>query len=595
MHRFNSSFSPLRHQFTLNLTRNLTRLVFCGAFICFATAAFAEPTVTILSPTGNSHSGSPVFYEAYATSPSCATGINAMRIYSAPGVNAYTVDGAHIEIFLPLKAGTYSTVVQAWDNCGGVGKTALNITVNSNAGISVFLPSSTSAGTPVHIAASAQNPDCSAGISAMRIYTANGSSPYTIDSNGVNAFVNLLPAADYYLTLIAWDNCGHTYKYDFVETAVAAPDGYLYAVNESTNENTVAEFDISSGVLANPSGSGDPPLFAAAKTPLSIAIDPGGWFAWVFTTSGIYGYQIDQSSGNLRAMPGSPFPLTGTPINEPPGFLYPEPNAIAVDPNGNFVFAVYDGSNTVVAYQVNRSTGALTKTGSATGSGGMMSVTPDFTGQYVYAINDNADNAMVYGYVINQNNGTLTAVPGSPYTLPNSNFGGTVSSTMLPGSPGSPLLYAGTAGSSSYSWGYAVNYGTGALTAVPGSPFYEDGGGLALADKQGRWLGGFGAFPSSPTQDFYAYASINSDGALSTTQMEPLSIEYYIDSEVEDGSGKFLYTGGFDCPNNVCNSGSYSNVNSWTVGPNGVTALSGPFFTAGASVTSVGASPKHGD
>jgi hypothetical protein len=584
-------FSPLRQQ----LTRNMTHVIFCSALFCFATAAFAAPTVAILSPKASAGSGSPVFYEAYATSPSCASGINAMRIYPAPGVNAFTTYGAHIETFIPLSPGNYSTVVQAWDNCGGVGKATVDIAVNSDAGISVFLPSNTSAGTPVHIAASAQNPDCSAGINAIRIYSANGIAPYTVESDQVNAFVNLLAAADYNLTLIAWDNCGHTYKYDFVETAVATPDSYLYAVNESSNANTVAKLNISNGVLANPNGSGNPPLFAAAKVPLSIAIDPGGWFAWVFTTTAIYGYQIDQSSGNLWAMPGSPFPLSGTPISEPSGFLYPEPNALAVDPNGNFVFATYDGSNTLVAYQVNRSTGALTKAGSATGSGGMMSVTADFTGQYVYAINNNSDNAKIFGYAINQNNGALTAVPGSPYTLPNSNFGGTVSSTMLPGSPGSPLLYAGTGGSSSYSWGYHVNYDTGALTAVPGSPFYEDGAGLAMADNQGKWVGGFGAFPSSPPQDFYAYASINSAGTLSTTQMENLNIEYNIDSEAEDGSGKFLYTGGFDCPNNVCTSGSYSNVNSWTVGANGVTVLSGPLFTGGATVMSVGAAPKHGD
>jgi hypothetical protein len=63
------------------------------------------------------------FYEAYATSPSCSKGISAMRIYTAPGVSAYTVNGSHIETFIKLKAGTYNAVVQAWDNCGGVGKT----------------------------------------------------------------------------------------------------------------------------------------------------------------------------------------------------------------------------------------------------------------------------------------------------------------------------------------------------------------------------------------------------------------------------------------------------------------------------------------
>ena len=125
MQHFPNRFSRLRRlrQFNLYLTfiHNSMRLIFCGALLGFATAAFAATTVTVLSPKAGAGSGSPIFYEAYATSPNCANGISAMRIYSAPGVSAYTVDGAHIETFIPLSAGTYSTVVEAWDNCGGVG------------------------------------------------------------------------------------------------------------------------------------------------------------------------------------------------------------------------------------------------------------------------------------------------------------------------------------------------------------------------------------------------------------------------------------------------------------------------------------------
>jgi hypothetical protein len=113
---------------------------------------FAAPTVTVLSPKSASASGSPVFYEAYATSPACASGIS-----------AYTVNGAHIETFVTLAAGSYSTVVQAWDNCGGVAKTPVNITVKNTAGVSVFLPTSGVANTPAHLAASAQNPECFVG------------------------------------------------------------------------------------------------------------------------------------------------------------------------------------------------------------------------------------------------------------------------------------------------------------------------------------------------------------------------------------------------------------------------------------------------
>ena len=588
MRRFATRFSQLRHQ----STHYLLRLVFCSALFSFATAAFAAPTVTVLSPTVDSHSGSPVFYEAYATSPSCAAGINAMRIYSAPGVNAYTVDGAHIETFIPLAAGSYSTVVQAWDNCGGVGKTTVNVTVNANAGISIFLPSSTSAGTPVHIAASAQNPGCSAGISAMRIYTANGVSPYTIDSDEVNTFVNLYPAAGYNLTIIAWDNCGDVYKAVFVETATAVVDGYLYAVNE----NNVSEFNISSGVLTNPNGSGNPPTFNAAKTGLSIAIDPGGWFAWVFTTNGIYGYQIDQSNGNLWAMPGSPFHLSGTPISEPSGYLYTQPNALAVDPNGNFLFATYYGSNTVVSYQINRSSGAITPKATVTGAGKMTAVTADFTGQYVYAINDTTPPgaASIYGYQINQNNGALTAVPGSPYDLVNGYDGVSVSSTWVPSESPSLVLYALTAGPNGDVWGYTVDYSTGGLTAVAGSPFYMDGAGNALADNQGKWVWATAGFPSNPPQNFFDYSSINSDNTLSASKVDNISGDHSFYGLAEDGTGKYLYTGGLDwCPSGSC---STAVVNSWTVGSDGPTALSGPLTTApDNTVMAVGVALKHGD
>lgn len=583
----------------------LARKLFCSTgllfFVFLATLAFpslglAAPTITILSPKSSSNSGSPVFYEAYATSASCASGISSMRIYTAPGVSAYTVNGAHIETFVPLSVGSYSTVVQAWDNCGGVGKTAVDIKVNSTAGVSVFLPKSSSAGIPVHIAASAQNPECVAGISAIRIYTGSGIAPYTVDSEQVNTFVNLLPGK-YDLTVQAWDNCGNVYKTPLTEAATATVDGYLYALND----NGVAQFNISSGALTNPNGSGNPPTVNATQVALSIAIDPGGWFAWVFTTNGIYGYQIDQSNGNLSAMPGSPFPLNGTPISEEGGYLYPQPYALAVDPNGNFLFAAYYVSNTVVSYQINRSTGAITAKSTVTGSGQMTAVTADFSGQYVYAINNETDGpnaaGAVWGYQINQNNGALTAVPGSPYTFPaNTYAGGSVSSTMQPsGSPGSVVLYALTEGPTGDVWGYDVDYGTGALTGLPGSPFYVDGAGSALADNQGKWIWATSGFPVNPPQNFFNYASIGSNGTPTAFQFDNNSGDYTFSGFVEDGSGKYLYTGGA----NWCSSGDCSTpvVNSWKIGDDGPTALSGPLTTATAenNVMAVGAAPKKGD
>ena len=106
---------------------------FCSAF------ANAQLTVKVIAPTSGSP-GSPVYYEAYASNASCNGGISAMRIYSAPGVVAYSTGGNHIETFIDLQPGSYNTEVQARDNCGNVAKQSVAFTTTSTAGVTVFLP-----------------------------------------------------------------------------------------------------------------------------------------------------------------------------------------------------------------------------------------------------------------------------------------------------------------------------------------------------------------------------------------------------------------------------------------------------------------------
>ena len=513
-----------------------------------------------------------------------------MRIYSAPGVNAFTVYGAHIETFIPLTAGSHSTVVQAWDNCGGVGKATVDLTVNSEAGISVFLPSNTSAGTPVHIAASAQNPDCSAGINAIRIYTANGIAPYTVESDQVNAFVNLLPAADYNLTLIAWDNCGHTYKYDFVETAVGAADGYLYATTSTQlgtdTSNEIAEFAINGGVLSNPNGTGNPPSFAAASGATSIVVDPGGWFVYALTSSAIYGYQVDQGNGHLTYLPGSPFPMSGN-----------GPTGIAIDPNGNFLFVSYKATNTVECFQINRSSGDLKEIENVSGSGGINQVTTDFTGQYVYADNASDHSVTVWGWAINQNNGHLTPVPGSPYNVPQGNYeGGTLTSTMLPsGSPGSPVLYMQMGGPANPQMAYLVDFGTGALTDTPGyDPYGCDECGPILADNHGKFIWGSSGAPTDPPQNWFEILSIASDGSGYGPTQTSSTGDLYLYALAEDGTGLYLYASGMNCPNGSCDPATGA-VTSWKLSDGVPSALTTLNTGSNAPAYGLGVARKSGD
>jgi len=88
------------------------------------------PAVTVNSPKNGSQVTSPVQFTASAASPNCAKGVASMRIYSSPGVVAYTVDASSLNTQINLAPGTYDSVVQSWDNCGNVGKTFVTITVN---------------------------------------------------------------------------------------------------------------------------------------------------------------------------------------------------------------------------------------------------------------------------------------------------------------------------------------------------------------------------------------------------------------------------------------------------------------------------------
>jgi 6-phosphogluconolactonase (cycloisomerase 2 family) len=560
-----------------NPVRLLASLIVITTPIFLALTAQAVPTVVVLSP-GSGSFGAPVFYEAYATSPSCKSGIAAMRIYTAPGVNAYTTNGAHLETFISLKSGRYNTVVQAWDNCGAVAKTNVAITVNSNAGVNVFMPNGPVGNVPNHFAASAVNPACPAGIAAMRLYTANNTTPYTVHSNQLNAFVNVTPG-NYHFTVLAYDKCGHVLKFDFNQPVSTSGQGYLYSVNKDLGN--VAEFQFTNGKLTNPNGSGNPPLFAAGTNASFIAVDPGGWFAYVLTDKGIIGYQINQTNGALMPMPGSPFTLNGQ-----------GPADIVVDPNGNFVFVAYNGSNTVSTYKVNRSTGALLNTSIVQLSGGIVAANTDFTGQYVYAINRNFQSAQIFGYKVNVDNGGLSAVPGSPYTLPNNGHaGGPLTSTKN-------YLYA-VAASSIY--GYGVNYSTGALTAVPGSPFGYESPFLApqsaLADSQARyiWTADYST-NSAPGEGWFSRNDIMSGTGSLGPFYDTQTGSFANPAIIEDPSGLYLYTRGYgQCSQNNC----FGLVSSWTISSTGdPVLLSGPLKTgdADAQVSSgIAVAPKFGD
>jgi hypothetical protein len=88
--------------------------------------------VQVSSPANNSTVGTTVNYAAKA-STTCASGVDSMGIYTAPGELAYKVKGSALNTNLSLNPATYNTTVQSWDNCGGTAATPVTIKVSSAA------------------------------------------------------------------------------------------------------------------------------------------------------------------------------------------------------------------------------------------------------------------------------------------------------------------------------------------------------------------------------------------------------------------------------------------------------------------------------
>ncbi len=201
------SLSPGTYQTTVQSWDN------CGGsskmpVTIYVSSAAAEVQVT--APANNANVSSQVQYVA-SSSSACSKGVSAMGIYTAPGVLTYVSQGASLNTILTLNPGTYHTVVQEWDGCGGSAYTPITVTVNgansSGSQVTVTAPQTNSTvSSNVQFVASATT-SCSRGVSAMGIYTAPGVLVYTTPGAALNKQITLNPGT-YHTVVEEWDNCG---------------------------------------------------------------------------------------------------------------------------------------------------------------------------------------------------------------------------------------------------------------------------------------------------------------------------------------------------------------------------------------------------
>jgi len=211
-------------------------------FSLFAALAIATPAiagVSVSAPVNNSSVATSVQYVATATT-GCNKGVSAMGIYTAPNVLAYTVNGSSLNTQLSLSPGTYYTVVQEWDNCGGSSATPITIQVSGGASqVQVVAPANNArVAAQVQFVATASSA-CPNGVAAMGIYTSSGVLAYQVSGASLSTVLTLNPG-NYNAVVQEWDNCGGAAKTPVAITVAGAQSGGSVQVTAPTNNTTVS-------------------------------------------------------------------------------------------------------------------------------------------------------------------------------------------------------------------------------------------------------------------------------------------------------------------------------------------------------------------
>ena len=151
--------------------------------------------------------------------------------------------------------------------------------------------------------------------------------------------------------------------------------------------------------------------FPTGIEPESVAVDLSGRFVYVANegnfpaSNGSVSAYRIGENGVLTPVPGSPFSAGFTARSQP--------TSVAIDPFGRFVYVANYGANVVSAYRIGANGGLTPVTGSPFPTGiGPIYVAVDLLGRFVYVANFNGNNLSVYRI---GPKGGLTPIAQSPF------------------------------------------------------------------------------------------------------------------------------------------------------------------------------------
>jgi 6-phosphogluconolactonase (cycloisomerase 2 family) len=240
-------------------------------------------------------------------------------------------------------------------------------------------------------------------------------------------------------------------------SATMDPSGtYLYVGSDLTNANGAMQvYTINAGTLTAVGAA-----YPTGNTPLRTAVDSEDQFLYApYPYDGYVGGYGIEANGVLAAIAGAPFEFqAGIPTNAAYGIaIYPgggflylgdylantvtayaynsngiltelaaplavgvQPESVAVDPSGRFLYVANTGDGTVTEFSISPKLGTLTLIGTVPASGvasitSSTGVSVDPSGQFVYVVNGDAPTISAFSII--QTSGALIAI-GSYATGP---------------------------------------------------------------------------------------------------------------------------------------------------------------------------------
>lgn len=333
----------------------------------------------------------------------------------------------------------------------------------------------------------------------------NGKFAFSASNDGKQIYAFTIDQTSGKLSPVAGSpfNTGFATGSPFPDIAVDAQSAHLYLA--SAGDGKVAGFSINatSGVLTALPRS----LYTAGAGAGAIpAFSPNGKFLYVMDqgatgagANSVFGYSIG-SDGSLTAISATGF-AAGT-----------APSWIVFTPDGKYAYVSNSGEDSISAYSVNDTTGALTPLAIPTFATDEhpQDLTINAAGTYLYApVANGSTPGAVDWFPINADGtlGTKNSIPAG------------VTPIYLAIDPAVAYAYvASSAGAEVY--GYSISKTTGALTAVTGSPFST--GALSLPqfitiDPSGK----FGYTANEGTANISGFSINQTTGALSAVPNSP--------------------------------------------------------------------------